>query len=212
MPRPRADWVYRASIRDSGGVLRDNLGTYEQNIETLSSGAANARAFVLYDSANYRASVARAGALYGQPNPGYLPGEATAAGRKALIRRVEGIVYMEPSTWAVGNLIATGWRIGVFEQDRSGDVLVPAAYSMWAQVAANIETPALFANFTRMNVKERRIHYGFSDNQAFVVPRITWRGRRRLEDNECFAIWLESETTSVNLRMQLWIRTLVEDG
>lgn len=214
-PKRRADWVYRHGGRPEATSVNANdlLGTYDSSIVAHGTGVANAQGHILYDSQNYmRASVRETfgGVL------SHVPRAARAEGRKPSILAVEGIVYWEPDTWALGQLMAIGMRVGVFEQDPgSGNILIDPEYSMWedAQYVAgsSLSTVVDWANNGRGNAWERRVHYGFSDNQAFTVLRVRWRGRRALLPNECFALFTELEGTSVNTRVQYWLRTLVAD-
>lgn len=202
--RRPSDWVYRSNGYAVNGFVADNLGTYEPTVFPVASGVGESRARILYDSSNYLTETARGGA-----GPVQLGREARAEGRRTKVVEVDGILYVEPSTWAVGNLIALGWRIGVFDQDvSSGFISLDANYSMWESGGAY--AAAQWANATRQNLAERRIHFGFSDNQQFFTARIRWRGRRLLAENECLALYLELESTSVNTRMQCWCRTRVE--
>lgn len=204
------DWVYRPSVREqtvfNGG---DILGTYDENLYSQSSGVNFGDAHILYDSHNRIATVMRAG---GSANFVGIPNAARAGGRGPLMHAVAGSIYVEPSTWAVGNLIAWGWRVGVFEQaPDTGQILLDPDYSMWA-VGPGLVPPATWANMQRMNSWERRRHFGFSDNQQFFTLPVFTRVNRRLQDHECLAIYHEGESTSVNVRMQFWLRTLVTPG
>lgn len=126
----------------------------------------------------------------------------------------EGIVYVEPTTWALGSLIAWGFRIGIFEQDpMSGAIGLDPSYSMWATGPGSGDpNPATWANQGRTNIHERRIHYGFSDNATFTVQKFRVPIGRRLQDHECLAVYFEGENTSVDIRTQWWLRTLVTAG
>lgn len=204
--RPRPDWVYRNDARAVAGLGgSDDLGTYSVVVKALTSGVVNALGMVLYDSANRMQANVPAGA--GQ---GYLSRAARAEGRKPHIRAVEGLVYLEPTAWALGNLIAYGSRILIAEQDiDTGVPVLDAEYSMWAN--GLVTSASLWANQGRQNVQEKRLFYGFSDNQAFTVARYSWTGLRALEPHEALFLYMELETTSVNVRFQPFLRTLVSD-
>jgi len=106
--------------------------------------------------------------------------------------------------------------MGVFEQDvATGNFLLDTEYSMWANAplaaGSSLSLPAQWANSGRNNAWERRLHVGWSETRPFHVQTIRWRGRRRLEPNECFGLYTELEATSVNTRTQYWLRTLVSD-
>lgn len=204
--RRRADWVYRHHAYTPIGGAADSLGTYAPRIITQVSGIATAQSHVLYDSQNWLATSGQGGIN----TNAVLSRSGRAEGRNPTILATEGIIYVEPSTWAIGNLIAYGWRLGVWEQDLTGVFSLDPQYSMWVESAPG-PVCGQWANNGRNNAAERRIHYGFSDNQAFMVLRVKWRGRRILKPNECWGIYTELESTSVNVRQQFWLRSLVED-
>lgn len=204
-----ADWVYRPDGRATGGSGEaDNLGTYEGVIKTLSSGVESAQMPVLYDSKDHMTSTMR-GSITTSSD---LPNSARAEGKKACILGYEGIIYMEPTQWALGNLMAVGFRVGKQTQDTmTGLVTVDPALSMWVFDVPSQQGPWTFANGYPFFVEERRVHYGFSDNQAFTVLRFKRKCKVWLAPNECFGVWCEGENTSVNVRLQFWMRTLVHD-
>lgn len=204
----RFDWVYRSDIRAAAAQPgSDRLGTYDGQIKSFSSGQANASSVVLYDSSMKMSG----GTMAPGPGVGFYNRAGRAEGRKAQVKAVEGIVYLEPTMWALGNLIACGLRIAILEQDLvGGQGLVDAEYSMWTN---GLQTqPSTWANQGRQNMWERRIHYGFAaDAPAFVVARVRWTGLRRLEPHEALYMYIELESTSVNVRSQWWLRSLVAD-
>lgn len=212
--QPRADWVYRSNARadDAVGSDADVIGTYEMNIPPHAGGPGNAQGHILYDSVNYLAQFGAGGNIVGGVQR-MIGRAARAEGRKPCILAVEGIIYWEPSIWALGNLMAIGTRFGVFEQDPgTGQVLLDPAYSMWMnEVGGSQSKPAQWANGTRGNAMERRTHVGYSDTRPFHVERWRFRTRRFLAANECFAVYTELENTSVDTRTQWWLRTLVAD-
>lgn len=210
--RMRADWVYRSHAYGPFNEALDLLGTYEEDVVSQSSGIANAQSHVLYDSRDYIATQGTQGANFLADLPAYIGPAGRAEGRNPTILRTEGIIYVEPSTWALGNLIAWGGRIGAFEQDGTGVFSLDAAYSMWVnETTSTFQQVGHWANNGRGNAWERRVHYGFSDNQQFVVIRVKWNGRRILKPNECWGLFTELESTSVTTRSQYWLRTLVSD-
>lgn len=212
--RLRADWVYRSNAQsaEDQDEIADVLGTYEPLIFTHSTGVGNSLAHILYDSQQWGALQGGGGVALGGWTRA-INRAARAEGRKATILAVEGIIYWEPSVWALGNLMAIGVRLGCFEQDPgTGNILLDAAYSMWTnEVGGSSSRPSGWANPGRGNTWERRYHVGFSETVPFFVSRIAWRGRRVLQPNECFAVYTELENTSVNTRTQMWLRTLVSD-
>lgn len=206
---PKADWVYRPNGRNTGGSGNsDVLGSYEPQVLGMLTGVDQATVGILYDSADHMRSGVTENSQTANTN---ISSTARAEGKRARILGYEGIMYVEPSTWAVGNLIAMGVRIGKFEQDSlTGLVLVEAEYSMWEYNAPAMAGPNVYANGTPW-VEERRMHYGFSDNSVFTIMRFRRRCNVVLRPNECFAMWCELEATSVNTRIQRWMRTLVVD-
>lgn len=205
--REKADWVYRSSVRAIGTQLpgNDTLGTYEALVRGQSSGVTNATALILYDSQNRRMATGRFAA-----GPGGFQAAGIAGGRSPRVLGVEGSIYVEPSSWAVGNLIAHGMRVCIFEQDvASGSALLDVDYSMWAN--ATTSSPADWVNQGRSVLLERRRHHGFSQNQTFFTAGFRWRGRRVLAPHEGLFLYLELESTSVNVRFQTWFRSLVAD-
>lgn len=204
--RPKADWVYRANVRAAAPLVgADALGTYEPAVRNINSGHQEGNAIVLYDSHNYVAGAVRTPSALG-----VLPNAGRAEGSKATALRVEGQMYLEPSTWAVGNIMAAGMRIFVAEQDiASGLCLLDPDYSMWENTVTT--QPADFANNYRMNMREVRFFQGFDTNDVLWSIRFGWRGRMRLQANEALWLWLELEGTSVNGRYQSWFRTLIQD-
>lgn len=209
MLRRKLDWVYRPNYRQDsvqGFDATDLLGTYDPDLRTYLSGVANSGAWVLYDSQNRLINVMRGGS--GSNLAAIMPNAARAEGRNTYIHSVRGTVYIEPTTWALGNLIAWGFRIGIFEQDpESGAMLFDPAYSMWVSAGGGI-TVANWANMGRQNLWERRVHFGFSDNQRFTVMGVQCRVNRVLQPHECLGVYFEGESTSVNVRCQTWLRTL----
>lgn len=210
--RPKADWVYRGHLLNSSGGNSDALGTYEHQIVPHSTGIVAAQSHVLYDSRGYIAETGRAGFVSGGAQA-ILPRAARAEGSRPTILAVEGLIYVEPSTWALGNLIAMGFRIGVFEQDViTGSFAIDAEYSMWTNLNPIGPRPNQWANNQRGRAWEHRLHWGFkSDGPVFTQVHVRWKGRRSLFHNECFGLYTELEGTSVGTRCQYWLRSLVVD-
>lgn len=221
----RGDWVYRGdttavyaltpSTTQLTPALNVPRGTYSPTITTITAGPETSNVFMLYDSQSRMRH--QASTFFTAANTfGYadLHGAARAEGREPLILAVEGMIYFEPTVWALGNLMAIGIRPIVLEQDPAdGGVLLSPTYSMWDDgtvLQAPIGNCADWAN-DKMWLLDRRIHHGFSDNQTFITPHFRWKGRRRLKPNQCLALYVELEGTSVNVRMQPWLRTFVID-
>lgn len=217
-PRRRADWVYRGNDRQIGiGIsVFTSLGTYDMTVHTINSGVANAQSKVLYDSQNYFALLGRGG-VGTAANVSTIPQigrVARAEGRKAVMRAVEGYLFCEPTTWSLGQVAALGMRLGAFEQDMTGVFSLDSGFSMWENEAIQPFTyVGNYANNGRQNAREWRRMWFFTDTgvPAARFFRFRWTGRRVLQPNECFGIYTELGSTSVNLRTQWWFRTLVED-
>jgi len=210
--RKRADWVYRGNQYQAGiagaGMDPSVQASYTPSITSIMSGLVNSRALILYDSVNRLKVVAGVGVS----GANFMERAARAEGRRPSIMASEGTIYFEPDTWALGNLWAIGWRLGVFLQDPvSGAVSVPGTYTMWTDGGMG-DNPAVWANDKKW-VQEERFFKTFTDNQGNGVTTLhyRWRGRRSLGPDECFALYIELEPTSVNGRLQPWCRSLVQD-
>jgi len=214
--RPRADWVYRQhAIRQDTGAQVDSLGTYDDGIVVQATGIANAQSHILYDSHDQLATTTASGVEVPAGTPQRLISRAARAeGRKATVLATQGVILLSISNWVLGNVLAYGWRLGAFEQDRTGVFSLDAQYSMWVTAGATpFEPVAQWANFRRLNAKEGRFFRSFNADQLnplFVVP-IFWRGRRTLDPRDCWGIFTELEGTSVNVSQQFWLRSLVVD-
>lgn len=219
--REKADWVYRGPVAtpvdDSDTPIGDpktaGLASYTQFVTTMNTGAINARFLVLYDSQNRLAHWAGTSTGVGGSRYGVLNRAARSEGRRARILATEGSIYIEPSTWAIGNVMAFGWRLGAWDQDpQTGLISLPAGYSMTQNVTLSTQdAPDVWAN-TYNWVREGRFFRGFNSNESNVFNlRIMWRGRRALRGNEAWGLYMEGAPTGVNVRLQPWLRTLVVD-
>jgi len=222
-PRRRFDWVYRSRVLgllsgdsvEEGVAEVQGLASYYGALVSLTSGPANARALIMYDSTNRLVQGYGTTNFALGPHQGYTNRAARAEGRKALIRACEGTIIMRPSTWAAGNYAYYGWRLGVFKQDPdTGLLIVPSEYTMFDETWAPFGSTATWAN-TRGWVMERRIMRPFNPDNSSGYHHLTfrWSSRkgRALEPDECFAMYLESDTGSVTLTTEPWCRTLVSD-
>lgn len=209
------DWVYRGEAGDIGlGADTGLMGSYSPIIRSLTTGESGVIALILYDSVDRQQTLIQGGAAGGQFP--VLGREARAQGKRPRVFRVNGEVYCEPSTWASGNLMAVGWRLAWFEQDTlTGQFTVQAEYSMWAPgTATPSDQPSTWADVPFL--KEQRVFKGYGDgsSQHFMVIPINWkssRGSRAPSPKHCLGIWMEAEGTSVNMRVQPWVRSLISD-
>lgn len=221
--KPRKfDWVYRTRAVDIEGPLgaegineTDGLASYYGSSTPLTPGAVNARALILYDSQN-RLTQGLAETWGNGPGRSFINKAGRAEGRKPLIRACEGTLFLRPSAWALGSSWSVGWRLGIFKQDAgTGLLVVPQTYSMFDEGFAPWEATATHAN-TRGWVKERREQRTFNPDNApgWHTMRFFWSSRRgrTLEPDECWALYMESDSGSVsNLGIEPWCRTLVSD-
>lgn len=205
----RADWVYRGWETDEGGT--PILDQMSYGVEARSIAASGSAIAMLYDSHDYMLQAVGGGA--GAGVAGHLPYSARAEGRKATCLRVQGMLSYEASTWAAGSRLELGWRLGVFEQAAdTGLVLLDVAYSMYTSSTLK-DQPAVWANDQATHIAERRIRFEFSaGNEASLrTQKLDISFKRRLRSHECLALYLELPATSVGIRYQTWLRTLVQD-
>lgn len=206
--RPKADWVYRNCIYDDAGALQEGLGSYDPAVTTLTPGPITASGKVLYDSNNrlaYVADVAGVGLPYVR--------NMRAEGRNPLCLRVQGVVLIQPTTWAIGNAYNLCMRLMVNEQSAIDSAMtLDTAYSAFQVIGSPMNTPATWANSKNL-IAEKRIFHAFSGGNDTERKAIRWdvRFRRSLKSNEALFLYSETETASVNLRMFFWLRTLVVD-
>jgi len=206
--RGRADWVYRPSVYDEAGIIQEDLGTYEPASATLTPGPTTAFGKVLYDSHNrltYVADVAGVGLPYTRAG--------RAEGRNPLILRVQGVLHIQPTTWAVGNSYDICYRIMANEQSAvDGFMSLDTAYSAFDVIGPPMNSPAVFAN-SKFLIHEKRVFHAFSggnDTERKTI-RFDVRMRRSLSPNFALFLYMESATGSVNVRHRRWLRTLVVD-
>lgn len=205
--RPRSVWVYRGLERDAAGVTVGDQETYASTVFSIPS-ASGFQAFCLYDSDNFVAAIAGASGAGRIINA-----TARPKGEKPRITAVAGQVFVEPSAWAVGNLIQMGFRIGVLEQDPlDGAFIGIPGYSMWGAVVAD---QAAQHSAGIHNLWETRIKRAFDNsitNPVFTF-NIFAKFRRgiTLSPRHGLSFGLETPAGSVATRVQLWLRSLVSD-
>lgn len=209
--RRKMDWVYRSNLRGLSTAPwtgTDSLGTYEFQVRSLTTGIAGATALWLVDAKNREMS----GALTNSNQAQLQPSASRPEPSRTRVHMVEGIIYIEPSTWAVGNLMAMGVRICALEQDiNTGLASVDPDMTMWLNAAAGMQqsAAAIYANDKQLCMYEQRAFKSFGDNGSIMVMRIRARLNWTLQAQHGLALWLEGESTSVNVRYQTWLRTLV---
>lgn len=208
----RKDWVYRPNLFAIAAPYNaiDAAGTYDIAVRGLTTGFATAQCLWLLDSANRRKT---APMMLSTAGGGIMAGSAMPEGKRTRVHAVEGMIYVEPSTWAVGNLMALGLRIGAYEQDpTSGLASVDADYTMWS-AAINATKTSYYANDRGYNQWETRAFKSFGDNGSIMIVRIRARLKYSLNAGYGLGLWVEGESTGVNVRYQTWLRTLVSaDG
>lgn len=210
--RRKRDWVYRPNVRGLATAPfsgTDSLGTYEFQVRSLTTGAAGAQILWLVDAQNRDLQTS----LTGVGAANFLPGSARPAPSRRKVLAVEGIIYVEPSTWAAGNLMAMGVRIGAYEQDiNTGLASVDPDMTMWLGPAGGLGqgAAAIYANDRQLCMYEQRAFKSFGDNGSIMVMRIRTRLNWSLQPQHGLGLWWEGESTAVNIRYQTWLRTLVE--
>lgn len=216
--RVRTDWVYRGNTWTLAEpqVQVGTAGTYNDlagGVKTQVIGIGNAQSLVLLDSSDFYAELAMQGNISAAAgNPVMQTGEARAEKRRQVVRAVEGLIHVEPATWAIGNNMYWCFRLGIWEQTEREVFSLDPNYSAWTDtsVAFNNVSVGHYANMKRTNLKEWRIMEVFNSNLSFWNIRVRWRGRRVLEPHECFGIYSEGGAGSVNIRYHTYLRTLVE--
>lgn len=213
--RRRTDWVYRPNARLLGGGGSpldgaDTSGTYEAQVRSLTTGITSAHVLWLVDAADRDTSVY----VTSNTRVSGLQKSAKPEGKRTRVRFVEGHIYFEPQTWAVGNIMAMGVRICALEQDYlTGNASVDPDMTMWLGTGSTLGASAasFYANDKQLCMYEQRMYKAFSANdQSIMVMRIRARLNWALQAHHGLALWMEGETTGVNVRYQTWLRTLVE--
>lgn len=216
-PRRKTDWVYRSNMYGLGGGATplqqvDIQGTYEWSVRGLTAGYGTSQVLWLVDAQDREWSIAPYSATGVAATMQSKAAKPAARRTKCLF--VEGHIYFEPTTWAVGNLMAVGARIVAMEQDiLTGFAVLDADYTMWnnGMAGPGRGAAAIYANDRQLNMWEKRMYKAFtSNNEALMVMHIRARLNWALQPHHGLGILLEAESTSVNLRYQTWLRTLVE--
>lgn len=207
--RTPGDWVYRPRLVDDEGAALDSAGSYGAR-QTITAGVGGSGGCILYDSHNF----VQENVLFGLGNASItLPSTARAEGGTAKIIRVQGTIFMTPSTWTVGTFIQLGLRFGIWEQDpNGGSIVAPAAYSLWVNnPALGLQNIAAFWANTRAWQREFRVQWFFENNQQRWVLPFNFAVNRRLKPNECYALWTETQAGSATIELDYWLRTFVAD-
>jgi len=219
--RPGGDWVYRGNahqiVDDQNNPLGfpDNQGTYTSSAISMSSGAESSTVLWLYDSSQRMQHFVSTNAVQaaGPATLGRLFPAARATGKRAQIVETEGYLFISPSSWAIGNLLSFGLRVGSWEQDPEGGLAVlQVSYSMYTDALTLGSDTSTWADWGN-HVVEQRHAIGFNANvgaPVFKIP-IRWRGKRSLRPEHGWGIYLEVEDQSVNVRIQPWLRSKVVD-
>jgi len=206
--RPKADWVFRPNIADDAGNVIDAVGSYTPELsKTIVQTFTGAIGLVLYDSQNRIKDVVAQGFI-----PALFPRAARAEGHRARILRVVGLLAFTPSVWALGSSYFLGIRFGMFEQNSgTGQVVVPTNYHMWGNGSvAPDQTAARYANDGLWQV-ERRTIVRFNDNNSTLNVPFAFRVNRSLRPDQCYAVYIETASGSVNVTCNPTLRTLVSD-
>lgn len=231
----KADWVYRPrkyyledfEASSQGGSIA--VLTYEPafsgtyyNPMNMGSGAANATAQVLYDSARYTSS-RDAVDLAADDQPVRYKIASSARPdmnrRGALIHGCEIGVYVHVgSQWLSASHLFLGMRIIVAPQEWDGRAQLDLGYSMWQNATpGEMFEPAVLAN-GRSNCWEQRFFRTRKTEDTELDVFIHHRFvpfKRRLAWDEGLFLYLEAHPNSIPLEgndiINLWCRTLVTD-
>lgn len=201
--RVRGDWVYRG-VQQAADAIDDQLSTYAPSVKSMSTG--ESAGHILYDSKNYIRQIAG--------NNTSMNTTGRAAGKRPRCLRVQGIFNWEADTWASGDDIVVGFRIGVFQQDSlDGFIQVDANYTMMNIGFSIADYPDNFANQPRSNLYERRVyqHFATGNESSVRTTPVNVGIRATLGDDECLAIYMEMAQNSVGIRYRTWFRTYVVD-
>lgn len=213
MPRRKLDWVYRGEeYLDDGTRMTFPLPSYTTREITVTTGLAGAQSPVLYDSHNRRFALTGFDTAAGQTHQ--LVQAARAEGRKALIRKVEGVCHMRPSVWAVGSAFWMMWAIMTAEQDlETGFPLLPTEF----QLLNPSTTSPLWDVATHRNNKRiwatGEVSELFTSNDALFTFRPRWSGKRALGPEEALYLYCEAHAAAgfSNPICRFHMRTLVAD-
>lgn len=199
------DWVYRGTEADPEGSLDTSVpGSYGAGFFTISSGQNMAQ--VLVDSQNYLSN-ARGGDL-----PFFLGEESRPTSRRMYCGFVQGWMEWQATTWAAGNDVRIGFRIGKVEQDPDTGLLeYDAQYNMWVAGGGLKIQPSVWANDDLTNRWERRVCYHFATGNETSLRTMAVGARVNcwLASHEALVLYIETAQSSVGVRFQSFLRTRV---
>lgn len=153
------------------------------------------------------------GDLYGAPGAtDYRGGYSFPADRRQKVYAFDGLLMVEPTTWAIGNVLMPGARLIIGDMGpEDNSLLEEADYSMWTN--GTLVPIQEWAN-DRRKLAEWRGYRGFGDNGAPMMMRMRWSSRtgRVLEERQAVFLWLEAASAGVNMRMRLFSRLLMRSA
>lgn len=209
--RKSRDWIYRGDAFGNSEPQWDSgddseLASYTNNTSTLSAGYVQSRGLILLDSTIRGATIINTGSNV----MAALNGAASPRQKSITVLAVQGVIKLTPSSWTLNDEINVGWRLGVFDQDpASGFVSVESQYTMWSAGGPFSNQAANWAD--RAFLKEGRVMRSAGETSPRVITLpIFWRGRQSVRPGRCLAIYLEQPDNSIQVRIQPWMRTLVE--
>lgn len=219
----RADWVYRGYEYDiQNAPVTDQAPTYtnlSRDGLPFQIQVGSPAGLILYDSHTYLMQ----GVKVDNPASGFLAflgREARAEHGSVTIHAVEGTLYLQPTTWALGANFLVAARIIICQQDpASGAILLPATYTICGGSlgGAGIEADAaVYANgWGNLQTRILRQAFATENDMSRFQMRFKWRGRRKLRGELCLALFVETigpGVGSVNMDIGPVFRTLVTDS
>lgn len=190
--------------------------TYSEQYTTLAPGQNNAAAGVLVHSAQVRREVIGAGNL---PVSATMSAAIPQWNKRQVVRAVRGTIEMSPvETWSTSQVRHWGFRIAKFVEDMDAQLpMVPIDYNMYglqpAVPAGDEREPYAYADDPFQWERRTAITYNAEVQFPILVIPVRWSGRVYLENDECFAIYMEgdfSQGDSGGVRVRTWLRSLCE--
>jgi len=204
MRQPRPDWVYNSESYTSVTEPLTSGPTNLQVVQLVNS--LNTQRMLQFGSVNFLGTNTASGAAIDVVGSWERPG-----GRRDRLHAFQGIIEYVPSTWTTSSNIRLGCRLIVLPQDAlTGSAIIEAFYSMWIENTGSGNALAKWANEARL-LAEWRFFDTFNaevTNPLFhksMQARIKWR----LKPEDGLFLLVESETSSANIRYNLWCRTLM---
>lgn len=209
---PRKDWVYRGLEYNitSNAALVAQVASYcplDRNSGFYTLQVATPVGVVLYDCYDYMTESTRV-------NVGKLGSEARMdSNKKTTIHGVDVDLFLQPTSWTVGNDFVICARIVICEQDLlTGGLALPTNYILLGG-GAIAQEPSVYANGWG-NLKDAYLREAFAteNDMSRFRMRFRWRGRRTLPAHLCLGLYIESGGPALgetSFRLTPRCRTLV---